>query len=86
MDHEMESLHKASTWDMVTCPDNKNIIGCKWVFCTKCKADRTIDKYKAHLVTRGFMQVYRIDYINTYSLVAKLQSFQTIMALTMCFD
>ena len=32
---EYDSLIKNGTWDLVKAPENKNIIGCKWVFKTK---------------------------------------------------
>jgi reverse transcriptase-like protein len=54
MDKEIDTLEKANTWSTVQHPANKNIIGSKWVFCIKCKADGSVDKYKAHLVAQGF--------------------------------
>ena len=54
MDREMETLEKAVTWKPVIRPPGKNIVGCKWVFRIKCKADGSIEKYKAQLVARGF--------------------------------
>ena len=46
MDKEMDTLQQAGTWSTVNCPPGKNIIGSKWVFCFKHKADGTIKKYK----------------------------------------
>ena len=37
-------------------------MGCKWVFEIKHKADGTIEKYKAQLVTKGYTQSYGITY------------------------
>lgn len=34
----------------------KNLVGCKWVFRIKRKADGSIDHYKARLVAKGFHQ------------------------------
>ena len=56
-------------------------MGSKWVFQIKRKADGTIDKYKARLVACGFTQIFRVDYFSTYSPVAKLTSFRTILAI-----
>ena len=39
-----------------------------------------------HLVARGFTQVYGVDYLDTYFPVAKLASFQMILALATRFD
>jgi hypothetical protein len=59
----------------------KTIVGCKWVYCNKWKADGTINKYKAWLVACGFTQIYRVDYFNTFSPVAKLASICTIFVI-----
>jgi Reverse transcriptase (RNA-dependent DNA polymerase) len=81
MDCKIGSLEQAKTWTTVLHPTRKNVVGCKWVFRLKRKADGSIDKYKAHLVVRGFTQIYGIDYYNTYSLVACLASFRLILAI-----
>ena len=81
MDQEMATLEKAGTWCTVPRPSGKNVVGSKWVFHIKHKADGSVDKYKARLVARGFTQVYGVDYFNTYSPVARLTSFRTILAV-----
>jgi hypothetical protein len=74
MDREIATLEKAGTWSTVTRPANKNIVGSKWVFRIKRKADGTIEKYKARLVAQGFTQKFGVDYFDTFSPVA--QAFQ----------
>jgi hypothetical protein len=86
MDCEIDMLEWAGTWETVPCLKDKNVIRCKWVCRTKYKADGSIEKYKAHIVTRGFSQVYSIDYLETYLPVAKLMSFCTILALAAQFN
>jgi reverse transcriptase-like protein len=86
MDKEINTLEKANTWSTVQHPANKNIIGSKWVFCIKCKADGSIDKYKAHLVAWGFSQIYGINYFDTYSPVTKMASIWTILAMATHYD
>jgi hypothetical protein len=81
MDREIATLEAAGTWTEVPRPSDKNVVGSKWVFRIKRKADGTIDKYKARLVAHGFTQIYGVDYFTTYSPVAKLTSFRTILAI-----
>ena len=47
MDREMATLEEAGTWRSVPRPRDKNIVGSKWVFRIKRKADGSVDKYKA---------------------------------------
>ena len=81
MERELNTLEKARTWETVPRPPNTEIVGSKWVFRIKRKADGTIDKYKARLVARGFTQIYGVNYFDTYSPVAKLSSFRAILAI-----
>ena len=85
MDREIKTLEVAGTWKTVPRPPGKNIVGSKWVFKLKHKADGSIDKYKARLVARGFTQIYSMDYFDTFSPVARLASFRVLMALTARF-
>lgn len=47
MDTEYKALQQNKTWHLVPRPKGKNIIGCKWVYKIKRKADGSIDRYKA---------------------------------------
>ena len=81
MDRELATLEKAGTWSTVPRLPNKNVVGSKWVFRIKRKADGSVEKYKARLVACGFTQVYSVNYFDTFSPVAKLASFRTILAI-----
>jgi len=56
------------------------------VYRVKRKADGSIDKYKARLVAQGFTQRHGVDYFMTFSPVAKLASFRTILAIAVCYN
>jgi Reverse transcriptase (RNA-dependent DNA polymerase) len=49
-------------------------VTCKWVFKLKKNPDRSILKYKAQLVARGFTQRKRLDYEETFAPVARMTS------------
>jgi hypothetical protein len=86
MDCKIAMLEKAGTWNTVTRPTDKNIVGSKCVFCIKHKANGSIEKYKAQLIVQGFTQKHGMDYFNTFSPVARLSSFCTILAIAACND
>jgi hypothetical protein len=71
MDAEYSALMHNGTWHLVLANQATNIIGCKWVYKVKRKADGSIDRYKVRLVAKGFKQWYGIYYEDTFSPVVK---------------
>ena len=68
---ELNTLKNAGTWEVIERPPNINIVDSKWVFRVKKDANGSISKWKAQLVAHGFMQVYSVDYFETFAPVAK---------------
>ena len=54
MKDELSSMDKNSVWESVDLPLGRKTIGNKWVLKVKCKADGSIDKYKARFVVKRF--------------------------------
>ncbi|GKA67167.1 ribonuclease H-like domain-containing protein [Tanacetum coccineum] len=52
-----------------------------WLFCHKYLVDGTLSRYKARLVTNGSTQLEGIDVDETFSLVVKPSTIQTILSL-----
>lgn len=83
MTSEINALLENKTWTLVPRPPDKNIIGNKWVFKIKWKANGTSDRYKARLVAKGYKQQIGIDYTETP--VVKTTTIRTVLALAISF-
>ena len=81
MDAEIVALESNNTWTINPLPPNKHPIGCKWVYRIKYKADGSIERYKAKLVVKGFTKKEGLDYIETFSLIAKMVSVKCVLAV-----
>ena len=82
---EYNALLSQHTWDLVPLPPQKSVIGCKWVFKIKHKADGTVARYKARLVAKGFHQVEGLDYFETFSLVVKQPTIRIVISIALHF-
>jgi len=71
---------------MVEWPAAANIIDSHWVLHIKKNAPGKVEKYKAHLVAKGFTQIYGVDFYETYAPVARLASFRLLLAIAACND
>ena len=64
---KMDALIANGTWELVKLPKGCKEIGSQWVFLIKCKADGTIEQYKACLVAKGYSQIPGINYDQVFS-------------------
>ena len=65
---KISALEANHTWVLTPLPSHKKTIGCKWM-------------YKARLVAKGFTQKEGLDYLETFSPVAKLVSVKCLLAI-----
>jgi len=78
---EYESIVKNNVWEVVSRPADKSLVGLRWIFKVKQAGDRSIEKYKATYVAKGYSQVEGNDYDETFSPVARYSSIRSILAL-----
>lgn len=81
MRSEMHVLHQNNTWTLVPRPPHSNIVGCRWLFRTKYRADGSIERHKARLVAQGFSQVPGLDCSHTFSPVVKAATIRVVFSL-----
>ncbi|KAH9781363.1 Integrase catalytic domain-containing protein [Citrus sinensis] len=82
MNEEIISLKKNRTWILVKKPQNKRLVGCKWIYKIK---EGTVDgeppRYKARLVAKGFTQKHGVDFNEVFSPVVKYSSIRILLAI-----
>ncbi|GJX23743.1 ribonuclease H-like domain-containing protein [Tanacetum coccineum] len=81
MHDEYTALIKNKTWTLVPRPPDTNIVRCMWLFRHKFLADGTLSRYKARLVANGSTQLEGVDVDETFSLVVKPATIQTVLSL-----
>jgi hypothetical protein len=84
MNEELDQIEKNQTWELVPRPEDKNVIGTKWIFKNKLNENGQIIKNKSILVCKGYAQVEGIDFEETFSPVERLEAIRMFLAFA-CF-
>ena len=85
MKNEMQALEENDTFELVSLPEGKQMVGSKWVYAIK--TDKNGDEhYKARFVAKGFSQIEGIDYQETFSPTARMTSIRAIAQIAVQND
>lgn len=74
MQVEMNILTEQFTWALVHPPTTSIHVGFHWVFSFKYQLADSIERFKVRFVAKGYTQTYVVDYFDTFSLIAGLNS------------
>jgi hypothetical protein len=81
MTEEYQTIMKNDMWEIMPRPKKKSVVTSKWIYNIKHAVDRSVDKYKARFVARGFSWKEGEYYDETFSLVSIYTSIRAIMSL-----
>ena len=79
-DVEVNMLDSLNTFDVVPKPPGVNIVPTHYVCKKKRDAQGDIDKFKVRFVAGGHMQIYGVDYQETFAPVTKIASHRINLA------
>lgn len=77
---EMESLIDKKVFELVPLPKGKRAIGSQWAYRTKRRVDRSIEKHKACLVAKGYLQRKGLDYHETYAPSTRQETIRLVLS------
>ena len=83
MEEEYTALLTNQTWDLVPRPSGGNVVTGKWIWTHNCRADGSLERYKARWVLRGFTQRPGVDYDKAFSPVVKHATVRTVLSLAL---
>ena len=81
MQAELKAHADNGCWTLVTRRQDIRPIGCRWIFAKKRNEHRQVVRYKARLVAMGFKQKFGVDFFETYSPVANMNSIRVVLAV-----
>ena len=80
MKEELSQIEKNKTWKLAPRPEDKNVIGAKWVFRDKLDENGKISRNKARLVCKGYAQIEGVDFDETFAPVARIEAIRIFLA------
>ncbi|CAH1413683.1 unnamed protein product [Lactuca virosa] len=80
MQDELHEFERNRVWRLIPTPKDASVVGLKWVFRNKLDKEGNVIRNKARLVVKGYCQEEGIDYEETFSPVARLESVRIFLA------
>ena len=80
MASKMRSLKESGVYELVDRPKGKNVMKPKWVFKVITDSEGNVDKFKALVIAKGYSQVEKVDYDQTFSPTVRFESIRGLVA------
>nr|GEV45537.1 retrovirus-related Pol polyprotein from transposon TNT 1-94 [Tanacetum cinerariifolium] len=80
MQEELNEFECLEVWELVPRPDKAMVITLKWIYKVRLDEQGGILKNKALLVAHGYRQEERIDFEESFALVARLEAIRIFLA------
>ena len=82
MDMEIHNKERNNTWELTDLTKGAKKIRVKWVYKTKLKENGEVNKLKARLVAKEYVQQQGIDYTEVFAPIARMDMVRMIVTLT----
>ncbi|GJS58972.1 retrovirus-related pol polyprotein from transposon TNT 1-94 [Tanacetum coccineum] len=80
MQEEIHEFERLKVWEIVSCPDKVFLIKLKWIYKVKTDEFGRVLKKKARLVAQGFRQEEGINFEESFSPVARIETIRIFIA------
>ncbi|GJX37712.1 retrovirus-related pol polyprotein from transposon TNT 1-94 [Tanacetum coccineum] len=80
MQEEIYKFKTLQVWELVPCPDKVLLIKLKWIYKVKMDEFCGVLKNKARLVAQGFRQEEGIDFVESFTPVARIEAIRISIA------
>lgn len=79
MQEELIQFKRTRVWDLVIRPSGTNVIGTRWMYKNKTDESGVVTRNMARLMAQGYTQIERINFDDTFALVARFKSIKLLL-------
>ena len=78
---EIKSHDDNGTWTLVPRPSGRKVLRNRWVWVVKYNGNGEVDRFKARLVIKGFLQQFGIDYTEIFAPVLRMEVLRLLLTI-----
>ncbi|KAH9103708.1 hypothetical protein AeMF1_020022 [Aphanomyces euteiches] len=86
MQSEYNSMMANRVWILTSLPNGRKALKSKWVWKVKYLPSGDVERFKARLVIKGFLQIAGVDFTGTFAPVLRLESLRVFCAMIALLD